>query len=393
MSRVDPECFHQSCAEVFVCAKCFDDPDLTRWVEDVDGPPGCSFCHKADAPTAPFDQIAAHIRIRLELFYGKAADQLPYESREGGYQAWHTTTLELLVEYVGIELPRDTENKLLYELAGGIGDDTWCEYDWLSLDPDDSFNSSWESFCELVKHDRRFFFHDWGANQESHADDRSPSQFLDELARHIDGHGLIGEEPKSYRVYRARVRTGGELHESAAALGPPPPSLAIQSNRMNPPGISMLYAAENPALAAAEIHNSSVSIGTFETTRPIRVLDLAELPEVPGIFSNADRIDRLILAFLAKFSRLIAEPVSRNDRTQIDYVPTQVFTEFLRDFSFDAGNIDGVRYRSATGRAGANVVLFATPDNVVGASPDTELGEEPNRWLQLIGVEHRNEEI
>jgi hypothetical protein len=391
MSGVDPECHPQlsAHAETRICAKCFEDPDLVDLIEGYEGPLGCSFCGESDAPTAPFDDVAEHIRERLETFYGKAGDQLPYESREGGYQGWHTSTWELLVEDVGIALPRDTRGQLLNALVGEIGDDVWCEYDWLALEPDESLESSWESFCSLVKHDRRFFFHDLEAGQRGHPDERSPAQFLNELGSHIDRQGLIRQEPERFCLYRARVRDAGEQHTTPTALGPPPSSLATQSNRMNPPGISMFYAADNPALATAETRGQSVSIGTFQTTRPIHILDLANMPEVPGFFSSAERMRIFTLSFLTKFAELIIQPVLRNDRTQIDYIPTQVFTEFLRDFPFEDGKIDGVRYRSATGHAGANIVLFATPDNVEGVSPNPDYGPPPNRWLQLVAVEHK----
>lgn len=391
MSGVDPECHPQPSehADDQVCARCFDDKDLSELIEGIDEPPGCDFCGEADAPTARFEDVADHIRERLHEFYGMAADQLPYESREGGYQGWHTSTWELLVEDVGLGLPRDDSDTLLDALVGAIGDEVWSEYDWLSLEPDDSLKSSWEAFCDLVKHSRRFFFHDLGGD-DGHPDERSPAQFFRQLGRHIDEQGLIRVEDAGYRLFRARVRTGGERHETAAALGPPPSEFATQSNRMNPPGISMFYGADDPALATAETRGQAVSIGTFEATRPLRLLDLADMPEVPGFFSTADRMRIFTLSFLRDFADLIIQPVPRNDRTQIDYIPTQVFTEFLRDYPFEGGSIDGVRYRSATGQAGQNVVLFATPDDVVDGSPDPEFGGPPERWLRLVDVEHRD---
>ena len=390
MSGIDPECHPQPSAhaETRICAKCFQDSDLVELIEGYAGPSGCSFCGQIDAPTAPFDKIAEHINERLGTFYGKAADQLPYESREGGYQGWHTSTWELLVEDMGIALPRDAGDQLLSALVGAIGDDVWSEYDWLSLEPDESLKSSWERFCSLVKHYRRFFFHDLGAKQHGHPDERSPTRLLNELGNHIDEQGLIRQEPAGYRLYRARVRKAGEHYTTPAASGPPPAALATQSNRMNPPGISMFYAADNSTLAAAETRGQSVSIGVFETTRPIRILDLASLPDVPGFFSSADRMRIFTLSFLTEFAELIVQPVPRNDRTQIDYIPTQVFTEFLRDFPFEDGTIDGVRYRSATGEPGTNVVLFATPDDVEGASSDPEYGLPLKRWLRLVAIEH-----
>lgn len=390
MSGVDPACHPQPRAGSArrVCVQCFEDADLIDVIESCDETGDCDFCDGAEVATAPLEYVAEHINERLRQFYGKAVDQLPYESREGGYQGWHTTTLELLTEDVGLGLPRDDDNRLITALVDEIGEDVWSEYDWLSLEPDDSLKSSWETFCDLVKHSRRFFFHDLGG-EESHPDDRSPGQFFRQLGRHIDEQGLIRTEPAGYRLHRARPRANGELHETPAALGPPPWQYATQSNRMNPPGIPMFYGADNADLATAETRDLSVSVGVFETLRPMRILDLANLPETPGFFSCADRMRIFTLDFLRAFAELIIQPVERADRTQIDYIPTQVFTEFLRDYPFEEGAIDGVRYRSATGEPGCNVVLFADQDDVVDGSPDPKFGAAPKRWLRLVDVSHR----
>ena len=95
--------------------------------------------------------------------------------------------------------------------------------------------------------------------------------------------------------------------------------------------------------------------------------------------------------FLRQFAKLISAAVTRDEGAHIEYVPTQVFTEYLRDYPFFNGHpLDGVRYRSATGTAGTNVVLFATQNDVVDAGVDLDVGdpdEQHARWLRLERVE------
>jgi len=149
----------------------------------------------------------------------------------------------------------------------------------------------------------------------------------------------------------------------------------------------MFYGADKRKLAVAEIRNSMASIGTFKATRPIRVLDLANLREVPGIFSTTHRMKQRILSFLTDFSDLIVQPVDRSDRVNVDYIPTQVFTEFIRDFQFKGGKIDGLYYRSATGEKGTNYVLFAGQEDVVDAAP-SKPSSTRTPWLELVRVKH-----
>jgi len=141
-----------------VCTKCFEDEDIADFIENFNGPTGCSYCGCDDAPTAPLDDVAMHMRDCLLQFYGFAADQLPYESREGGYQGAHWDTAELLFEDLGFSLPRDKDDKLFYDLTSHIGDEVWCDFDWLSLDYDDALDYSWKKFCRIIQHERRFFF-------------------------------------------------------------------------------------------------------------------------------------------------------------------------------------------------------------------------------------------
>jgi hypothetical protein len=386
---MDPVCFPSVDDESErVCVRCFEDEDLQALIRSNDGPRGCGFCQRRDAPTAPIAEVAEHIHMRMSEHYGRAVDQLPYESAEGGYQGWHTDTSDLLFDTIGLDLPRDDDGRLRAALLGEIDDDLWCEYDWLALEPDQSLKSSWEQFCDVVKHERRFFFHDFGSDESNHPDSRSPLQLLGEVCRLVDAQELIKTEQAGYKLFRARPRDANTRHATAASLGPPPSHLATQSNRMNPPGIPMFYGAENFALSVAEIRDGVASVGTFVTLRPVRILDLADLPAVPGFFSFVGRVERLTLAFLHEFARMIIQPVARDDRVHIEYLPTQVFTEYLRDFSFDAGRIDGLRYRSATGQKGSNVVLFAGPEDVEGAVTPEHAWMTSEPWLKLSRVRH-----
>ncbi|OVE86820.1 hypothetical protein B7W89_24725 [Agrobacterium tumefaciens] len=370
-----------------ICVRCTDDHDLRTLVKNFGGARGCAFCRGRDAPTMPFDEFVDHIRACLEANYSKAAEELPYDSGEGGYQGWTSDTHDLLYDTIGLGLPRDESDRLRWALVNEIGDDVWCEHDWLVLDHDASLDSSWNEFCDITKNRRRFFFHNVNANNGRDPDQRSPIEFLHEICGYAERLGLIKSFDVGLQLYRARPRAGRERHMTPASLGPPPPEFATQSNRMNPPGISMFYGADRRKLAVAETRNARVSIGTFETTRSIRLLDLAQLPPVPGFFSNAGRRERLTLSFLHQFSNKIIQPVARNDRVNIDYIPTQVFTEFLRDHAFRGGPIDGVRYRSALTLPGANVVLFAGPEDVEGATTRPWYRRD-DPWLRLVSVSH-----
>jgi len=115
--------------------------------------------------------------------------------------------------------------------------------------------------------------------------------------------------------------------------------------------------------------------------RPLRVLDLRRLPRVPGLFSDAARDHRLALRFLHHFADDIMTPVARDQRVHVDYLPSQVVTEFLRDYAFDEGKVDGIAYGSSIHRIGWNVALFAGPVDL--GLEDPEWGHAPAPCLRF----------
>ena len=98
-----------------------------------------------------------------------------------------------------------------------------------------------------------------------------------------------------------------------------------------------------------------------------------------------------MLAFLNHVRDEISRPVQRDDRNHIEYIPTQVVTEFARskltrlDTQTDGikYQIDGIKYQSAVHPGHASYVFFATQENLLLTS-----GERPapwgDRWLELI---------
>lgn len=351
-----------------VCSSCFGDSDLRAWVRQVNGPRGCDACGGFDSPTCKLEDLCRYIQNCLEKYWGFAVDQLPYESAEGGYIGATWTTYELLVEEVGLTLPRDKKDRLFHAILGQLTDETWCEYDWLTLDHDVALQTSWERFCETVKHKRRFFFHADGTDDR---DSFTASSLLETIARISQNLGLVRELGMGTRLWRARPDIAWRHRVSAADFGPPPAQFSLQSNRMNPPGIPMLYLASTVQTALKETRAKEARVGQWEALRALRVLDLRQLPDRLGYFSDVERNHRLALTFLHQFANDIMKPVARDQRVHVDYLPSQVVTEFIRDYDFEGGRVEGIAYGSTVHRSGWNVALFIGP---------VEIGLDKPRW-------------
>ena len=158
----------------------------------------------------------------------------------------------------------------------------------------------------------------------------------------------------------------------------------------------MFYASEDAATAVMEIStggNSTFVIGEFELLRPAVVLNLTNIPAVPSLFDGAQfQQDREALSFLRYFGREMSKPIRRDQRAHIEYVPTQVVTEYFRSFyRYEGKPIDGIRYLSAQNKK-SSYVFFADQNDVVPSRRDlANLSEEKllairlhKPWIKLV---------
>ena len=90
-------------------------------------------------------------------------------------------------------------------------------------------------------------------------------------------------------------------------------------------------------------------------------------------FYAQQRYDREHLLFQKHFVENISQPVIHDGKEHIDYVPTQILTEYFRHRYTGPDNlrIDGIIYPSAQRKRGSSVVIFAGP---------TDLDPVPSPW-------------
>lgn len=385
----------------YVCAECFEDEGLKGFVEGETRAKSCTFCgsESSEPIAAPLVEILLYIKECLDREYDVAENKLPHESAEGGYIGDVWTTQEVLEDHLGMGLPNDGNGILMEALCDGLGDRAWCRRHPLSLTDDERLRFSWDEFCDLIKHRRRYFF-----LREMRADDElySPLALLKELATWCERFEIVKTLPAGplNPLYRARFQEPGELLSTAADLGPPREDGAIKSNRMSPPGIVMFYVSDNAETALREIAKcpGTFAIGEFRMRREAMILDLANVPRVPSIFESIpDTLEydpRPPAIFLNYFATELSKPIERDDRVHVEYIPTQVITEYFRtEFLHDGRRIDGIRYRSARHLDHCSLVLFATQDEMVGGSRTTgRAGFSPtsNPWIEMTNRQERD---
>ncbi len=344
-----------------ICVRCVNDPVLIDLIiaEATDEDP-CSFCGAAKA--ADFDVILGAISGYINSLYTDPAEELPYESAEGGYQGTVYDGSELVYE-----LDEWTDrDEVVEEAASAFVGSAWCEQDYFSLGPYETLRHGWERFVEQIKHVTRYLFLREDNGAEDRHDEIRPSQMLDALGRLLTHYGTFTTLPEATEIWRARTHKPAEIPTTVDDLGAPPLIACRASNRMSPAGISMFYGALdlNTSVAETVVWNDQVRTdvtgAVFQPAKPLLLLDLTKLPEMPSQFDEENRHLRAPLAFLRSFAHDLTKPVARDGYEHVDYVPTQVVTEYVR-YQLKAEedkSVDGIMYTSSRNPGGVSLVLF-----------------------------------
>lgn len=231
-------------------------------------------------------------------------------------------------------------------------------------------NDSWNNFVNIVKHNVRFFFQHPTVSNTTSWLEYTPQQMLLVIGKLVKQLKLLKKLPAGIDLFRVRERNAHDTWEPNAEQMGAPPADKASAGRMNPAGISYLYLAYERETALAEVLGRPpcvAAIAHFVSQRDLNILDLTSLPARPSIFDNTRRYEREGILFLENFANEISKPVQENGREHIEYVPSQVVSEYFALLlkSRHGKNLDGVAYRSSIRPNGCNLVLFPSDRTLI----------------------------
>jgi hypothetical protein len=320
-----------------VCALCLENEALQRFANEHGDTRKCDYCGRMPTTLSvvPLDAVTEFMGKAISEEWCDPVQTAPYCSAEGGYLVKTIENHELFAK-IGFEVSNE---ELMNDLLDAFGDHDWCEVNWQILSPSRRWGSAWEKFERVIKHERRYTF--WYSEDDdessAHPDHLPPSQMLNELEAVINSAKMVKELPVGTLIWRVRPHGSGEKLQEAKDFAPPPIQLANQPNRMSPAGVPMFYGAADFQTAFEEVVDPDdkgkgkvVSGCQFASLTPLNVLDLTAIPAMPSYFAPDGPFNRHIIRFLIKFTKALSQPIKRDGRPHIEYVPTQVFTEFVR---------------------------------------------------------------
>jgi hypothetical protein len=349
----------------YVCAAHVEDDELLKVVEANLVSTSCSYCDRqgTDPIAAELDVVTERVAVSLRSEWEDPNSAgVPWDEGWVEIEAVYTSTWDLLDNLEDGNPFNSSE--LLADLNEAFMGQQWTTRHFFSLSPDERWAYGWDRFSEVVKHQSRFFFMQ-EPDDEDDPEFMTPAEVLEAVGTMVEELGLFRMLSAGSCVYRGRAEPSGKSYDSAKLLGPPLPEQVTGSNRMSPAGIAHCYVALDTETALAEASAASpkgparVAIGQFGLARDMRVIDLASALDVPSLFSE-ERERRPFVAFLRRFQAAIARATPRDGREHIEYVPSQVVTEWFRTVfrPGDGGTIDGLAYPSIQASGGVNVALF-----------------------------------
>lgn len=345
--------------ETHVCADCVEDEYLKSLIQDHAEADTCDYCgcHAAEPIAAPTKVVMEAVAGTVYYYFDDPTSAgVPWD--EGASIIEPMYTAEVLMD-IGL----DCHDGLFSDIEAAFQNWGWvsaAEGHWASSHPHQRMSYSWSSFVYAVKHRTRYFF---TSMERGEPGEYSPHELLQKIGKLVQDLSLVSTLPAEMRFYRVRARGESDTWEICAReLGPPPEEKA-RAGRMNPAGISYLYLAYELETAIAEVLSGppcKAAFAEFQVTRNLTVIDLCQVPPLPSIFDNEHRDIREGLLFIAHFIESISRPVRKDGNEHVDYVPSQVVSEFFAKAFRDApqGEIHGMVYPSAIQPGGRNLVLF-----------------------------------
>lgn len=354
-----------------VCADCFSDYAIIGFIRNEGDLGQCDYCNRITV-VAHIEDVFNFILDGIESEWGHPENSVGWSSEEGGWMGAKVLDSHELIDELELEFH---QSSLRNDFVRAIMDQQWCKDDPYAGEEYEEVISQWEYFSQQVKYKSRYVFYRM-ENANYLNEFVEPYEVLDYIGRAIQKLGLV-KELATEPIFRARLHKDNENYTQAEELGPPPIERCIYSNRMSPAGIPMFYGAFNAKTAFDETVSlkddlqTRATIGQFKLVKPIKVVNLTQLPAVPSLFDEEQRTWRQSIFFLREFIDDLSKPIIKDGREHIDYVPTQIVTEYIRHiFKLENGTkICGIVYPSSRDTNGKACVLFADQANCENIGP------------------------
>lgn len=369
----------------YVCKNCFVDSSIKDYIECNGENIKCHYCESYTKGMLLYD-AAEYLLGCISQEYDDGNDLcVGYCSQEGGWIGEEPmTSLDLINS-----LPIAYDVNLCNDLASMFPDLCWFSRDIYGQGEHNSYMDLWHNFSNQVKHRTRFMFFKVKADKSGHHysnDGIEPNQILNALSGFIKNGELIKTLQTGTIVYRARANEDkNAIFTNVSDLSSPPNHKAA-NGRMAPSGISVFYCATSTETALEEIkdperEDTTATVVNFELLKDLNYLDLTALSE-PSLFGNQAHL-REEYFFLKKFQQIISTPYHKSNLIEIDYIPTQILTEYIfQVMRYSRKKVCAIAYNSSRVRGGICYVFNAQQEHFIDTLNFDK--NRKNKWFNML---------
>jgi len=337
---------------VICCENCFNDQEIKNIIRSYKKKGNCEVCGSKDSFICDtnllsdiFDELL-NIYTPVSMLDSPTPIKNQLMLQEALYRGWNVFNLES--ENIQILISEICQEKLkdIPELFNSpVTIPELADVNYL-IEHSILYNTNWEDFVDEIKYKNRFHL----INKVN----------LGILSRFFEYFSVT--YPKGENFFRAR-QTESSIPLPPEQMGAPPKE-KNSAGRANPKGISVLYLSNDLDTTIFESRArvfDYLTIGTFELKKDITIISFRALDTVSPFLLGDITEYAINKENLSKISHEIAKPLRRRD-SDLDYLPTQYLTEFIKSKGFD-----GIEYKSTICPEGYNLAVFdETKLNCIG---------------------------
>lgn len=322
------------------CVNCFTSDYLINIINADDRVGDCNFCNSTNISIYAARELAPFFRNIISLYAVNEASEvdLPQSlKKDFNLTSDKVVNSKKLFQAIFADEMEDFEDLF----NDNVASETKIEL----LTETNQIHGIWENFKEEIKHTNRYHIQN--------------TIDLNKLTNFFEHESFYKEIKKGRIFYRCRISDKNGFPTDK--MGNPPKEIAT-GGRANPKGISYLYVADSIKTSLYETRASLfdyVTVGEFQLKEDLRILNLRNPKDDPIPWSENEAIEDFLIyvPFIQTLQREISLPIRKLDK-QLDYIPTQYISEFIKSLSFD-----GVEYQSSLYSKGYNLAIF-NPDKL-----------------------------
>ena len=315
--------------EKMLCSNHISDTGVKKFIKKNSSEGVCDYCGR-NKNVVSLEELMYFLMETVGFFY---QDPVDFSGYNQGYTVDFQDGWEILTDELGLEIESD---ELLDDIYNSIDfNKAWADAYAYYEDGPEYRIYSWNHFKHLVKHEVRYMF-PGSRYSEFVRSELTPEMMLAEIGKLTKKFKLFTDLSSGTILHRSRQHSTKERIHNVKQICAPETQYTKNANRMTPAGISMFYAAFDSATALKETLDTTnkrlrkYTIAQFATKEEICVIDLSKHKFKISPFDIERRDDYFGQLFLSKFINDLTKPIDRDYAGHIEYVPTQIVTEYFR---------------------------------------------------------------